>query len=117
MYIAFEMLLRYLVAPVSHQILSDSYSLGKELGRYIDPPLSKLTHFTSLLCRGRFSKVHKAKHKATGGLHAVKLVRPEVRREAFEHELCVIFRLNHPNIIHCLGGVVNSNERTLIFEL
>jgi hypothetical protein len=86
-------------APVSRQLISATYSLGRELGR------------------GRFSKVHKAKHKGTGGRLAVKIVMPEVREEAFEHELCTVFHFNHPNIARCLGGVVNHRERALVFEL
>ena len=61
--------------------------------------------------------MHKAKHKGTGARHAVKIVIPEVGEEAFEHELCIVFHLNHPNIAHCLGGIVNHRERALTFEL
>jgi hypothetical protein len=86
-------------APISRQLLSSTHSVGRELGR------------------GRFSNVHKAKHKATGTYHAVKILRHEVREEAFEHELCMVFHLNHPNIACCFGGVVNSSERLLTFEL
>ena len=68
-------------------------------------------------CRGRFGKVHKARHKETGAHHAVKLLRSEVREEAFEHELCVAYHLHHPNIARCLGGVASTSERALTFEL
>lgn len=76
--------------------------------------LQTLTNFN---CRGRFSKTHKAKHKITGACHALKSVRPEVREEAFEHELCIVYHLDHPNIVRCYGGVVNTNERAITFEL
>ena len=69
------------------------------------------------LGRGRFSKVRKAKHKATGVYHAVKVLRSEVPDEAFHHELCVAFRLSHPNIVRCFGGIANGNERAITLEL
>jgi hypothetical protein len=86
-------------APVSCQPLSETHSMNKILGK------------------GRFCRVHKAKHKETGAHHAVKLLRPEVREEAFEHELCVVYHLHHPNIAHCFGGVASTSERALTFEL
>ena len=59
----------------------------------------------------------KAKHRVMGSMHAVKIVREEVREETFEHELCTAFHLNHPNLIRCFGGVVSDTERALSFEL
>lgn len=59
----------------------------------------------------------KAKHRGTGTRYAVKVLQQEVREEIFEHELCVVFHLNHPSIARCLGGVVNHRERILTFEL
>lgn len=105
-------------APVSHQPLADSHTVGKELGRSV--PTATLVHSQPphvFYCRGRFSKVIKAKHKATGTRHAVKLLRPEVREEAFQHELCVAYHLSHPNIARCFGGVASSRERALTLEL
>ena len=61
--------------------------------------------------------MRKAKHKATGARHAVKLLRSEVREEAFQHELCVAYHLSHPNIARCFGAVASSRERALTFEL
>lgn len=104
-------------APVSHQPLADSHTVGKELGRSVPTAaLVPLSHHVCY-CRGRFSKVHKAKHKATGTRHAVKLLRAEVREETFQHELCVAYHLSHPNIARCFGGVASSRERALTLEL
>lgn len=107
-------------APVSHQPLAESHTVGKELGRSgmtSHTNTSSLSATTLCYSRGRFSKVHKAKHKATGTRHAVKLLRPEVREEAFQHELCVAYHLNHPNIACCFGGVASTRERALTLEV
>jgi serine/threonine protein kinase len=75
-----------------------------------------------LLDQGYFGAVYEARHKRTGHLHALKLLRDDLRPDAemlarFQREIRLAMRLKHPNVVKVHGAGKKRRSPFLALEL
>eukprot|EP00746_Dinoflagellata_sp_MGD_P037540 gnl/MRDRNA2_/MRDRNA2_19021_c0_seq1.p1 gnl/MRDRNA2_/MRDRNA2_19021_c0~~gnl/MRDRNA2_/MRDRNA2_19021_c0_seq1.p1 ORF type:complete len:910 (-),score=151.54 gnl/MRDRNA2_/MRDRNA2_19021_c0_seq1:51-2780(-) len=63
------------------------------------------------LGEGCFASVYRGFHQTIGREVAVKMLKTEVKSEAFEREIIVMSALNHPCICKCFGGYLFADGR------
>jgi len=76
----------------------DEYILGDELGR------------------GTYAIVKKAKHKETGKVYAIKMVKKATTNTHLNREIAIMKKVNHPHIVHCYDIFDDSKFLYLVLE-
>lgn len=95
------------------------YTLQGEIGKYVCVCLctnTKVYLLFSLHFRGRYGTVYECIHEATQQMYAAKLL-PLDHHDHAQHELYMLSRVSHPNIVQMTSAYRTPQSFVLLFQL
>ncbi|XP_013778800.1 serine/threonine-protein kinase H1 homolog [Limulus polyphemus] len=82
-----------------------------------DPRITARYDIKAVIGKGSFSRVVRVEHRITKQPYAIKLIETPKGKEAFEAELSVLRRVNHPNVIRLIEVFESNDKIYMVMEL
>jgi len=84
---------------------------------FLQEPFENRYQLMEEISRGHYGTVYECIHNATQQTYAAKLIPLEVGKEHAKHELDILGRLSHPNIIQVTSAYVTQSHFVILFPL
>lgn len=85
--------------------------------RTYDPKITAKYDIKAVIGKGTYSRVLRVEHRISKQPYALKTIDAPGGREAFEAELSVLRRLNHPNVIKLIEVFESDHKVYMVMEL
>lgn len=102
--------------PEIHQKTSRTRSERTSKTTY-DSKITAKYNIKAVIGKGSFSRVLRVDHRISKQPYALKIIEAPGGREAFEAELSVLRRLNHPNVIKLIEVFESNRKVYMVMEL